>query len=94
MASLRDTVLGDFRPDLTVYLDLPPLVGLQRARARGELDRIEQEALPFFERTRSRYLELAAQDASIVTVDASQSLEQVTAAIRRCLSQWLQQEGV
>jgi dTMP kinase len=27
MASLRDTVLGDFHPDLTLYLDLPPLVG-------------------------------------------------------------------
>jgi dTMP kinase len=35
---------------------------------------------------------LAAQDDSIVTVDASQSLEQVTAAIRRCVSQWLQQQ--
>ncbi|HEJ8088098.1 TPA: dTMP kinase [Serratia liquefaciens] len=93
MASLRDTVLGDFYPDLTLYLDLPPLVGLQRARARGELDRIEQETLPFFERTRARYLELAAQDESIVTVDAAQSLEQVTAAIRHSVSQWLQQEG-
>lgn len=92
MASLRDTVLGEFRPDLTLYLDLPPKVGLQRARARGELDRIEQEALPFFERTRARYLELAAQDTSIITIDASQSLEQVTAAIRRCVSQWLQQQ--
>ncbi|MNG70477.1 Thymidylate kinase [compost metagenome] len=92
MASLRDTVLGEFRPDLTLYLDLPPIVGLQRARARGELDRIEQEALPFFERTRARYKELAAQDASIITVDASQSLDQVTAAIRRCVSQWLQQQ--
>ncbi|CAI1793447.1 Thymidylate kinase [Serratia quinivorans] len=92
MASLRDTVLGDFRPDLTLYLDLPPIVGLQRARARGELDRIEQEALPFFERTRARYQELAAQDASITTIDASQSLDLVTAAIRRCVSQWLQQQ--
>ncbi|WP_025123523.1 MULTISPECIES: dTMP kinase [unclassified Serratia (in: enterobacteria)] len=92
MTSLRDTVLGDFRPDLTLYLDLPPLVGLQRARARGELDRIEQEALPFFERTRARYLELAAEDASIVTVDAAQSLEQVTADIRQVVSQWLQQQ--
>jgi len=95
MASLRDTVLGDFRPDLTVYLDLPPRVGLQRARARGELDRIEQEALPFFERTRERYLQLAAQDSSIVTVDAAQPLDQVTADIRRVVAQWLQQqEGV
>lgn len=92
MTSLRDTVLGDFRPDLTLYLDLPPLVGLQRARARGELDRIEQEALPFFERTRARYLELAAQDASIVTVDAAQTLEQVTADIRQVVLQWLQQQ--
>ncbi len=92
MTSLRDTVLGDFRPDLTVYLDLPPLVGLKRARARGELDRIEQEALPFFERTRARYLELAAQDDSIVTVDAAQSLEQVAADIRQVVSHWLQQQ--
>ena len=85
---------GDFRPDLTVYLDLPPLVGLQRAQARGQLDRIEQEALPFFERTRARYLELAAQDKTIVTVDAAQPLELVTAAIRCCLGHWLrQQEG-
>ncbi|VXC76198.1 thymidylate kinase [Enterobacterales bacterium 8AC] len=92
MASLRDIVLGDFRPDLTVYLDLSPLVGLQRARARGELDRIEQEALPFFERTRERYLQLVAQDNSIVTVDAAQPLEQVTADIRQAVAQWLQQQ--
>ncbi|WP_431222691.1 dTMP kinase [Serratia sp. L9] len=92
MTSLRDIVLGDFRPDLTLYLDLPPLVGLHRARARGELDRIEQEALPFFERTRTRYLELAAQDNSIVTVDAEQSLEQVTADIRQVVAHWLQQQ--
>lgn len=92
MTSLRDTVLGDFRPDLTLYLDLPPLVGLQRARARGDLDRIEQEALPFFERTRARYLELAAQNENIITVDAAQSLEQVTADIRQVLTHWLQQQ--
>ncbi|WP_226020115.1 dTMP kinase [Serratia symbiotica] len=95
MLSLRDAVLGSFRPDLTLYLDLPPLIGLQRAQARGALDRIEQEVLPFFTRTRARYLSLAAQDESIVTLDATQPLEQVTASIRACVSRWLQQqEGV
>ncbi|CNH92471.1 MULTISPECIES: dTMP kinase [Yersinia] len=89
MASLRDTVLGEFRPDLTLYLDLPPVVGLARARARGELDRIEQESLAFFERTRARYLELAAADSSIKTIDASQPLEQVSDAISQALKQWL-----
>ncbi|CND84277.1 dTMP kinase [Yersinia kristensenii] len=89
MTSLRDTVLGAFRPDLTLYLDLPPVVGLARARARGELDRIEQESLDFFERTRARYLELAAADSSIKTIDASQPLEQVSESISRVLKQWL-----
>ncbi|PVL99932.1 hypothetical protein C4794_26915, partial [Salmonella enterica subsp. enterica serovar Anatum] len=40
-----------------------PEVGLKRARARGDLDRIEQESFDFFNRTRARYLELAAQDS-------------------------------
>ncbi|ANI28835.1 thymidylate kinase [Yersinia entomophaga] len=89
MTSLRDTVLGDFRPDLTLYLDLSPAIGLQRARQRGALDRIEQESLAFFERTRERYLALAAADSTIQTIDASQTLENVSADIRRTLTQWL-----
>ncbi|MEQ9947965.1 dTMP kinase [Pectobacterium aroidearum] len=94
LRSLRDTVLGDFRPDLTLYLDLPPAIGLQRARQRGELDRIEQESLAFFERTRSRYQELAAEDDSILTIDASQSIDTVSADIQAALQQWLQQQGL
>lgn len=31
LATLRDAVLGDFRPDLTLYLDVTPEVGLKRA---------------------------------------------------------------
>lgn len=92
LASLRDTVLGDFRPDLTLYLDLDPVIGLQRARARGELDRIEQESLAFFERTRERYLSLASEDPRIKTIDASQTLEQVSASIRQTLIDWVQQQ--
>ncbi|ARA75976.1 dTMP kinase [Pectobacterium brasiliense] len=94
LRSLRDTVLGDFRPDLTLYLDLPPAIGLQRARQRGELDRIEQESLAFFDRTRSRYQELAAEDDSILTIDASQPIDAVSADIQATLKQWLQQQGL
>ncbi|MCL6323855.1 dTMP kinase [Pectobacterium polaris] len=94
LRSLRDTVLGDFRPDLTLYLDLPPAIGLQRARQRGELDRIEQESLAFFDRTRSRYQELAAEDDSILTIDASQPIAAVSADIQATLQQWLQQQGL
>lgn len=89
MQSLRDLVLGEFKPALTLYLDITPELGLQRARARGELDRIEKESLAFFERTRSRYLELASADETILTIDASQNIEQVQQDIRQTLQQWL-----
>ncbi|WP_370557485.1 dTMP kinase [Edwardsiella tarda] len=89
LQTLRDTVLGSFKPDLTLYLDIPPEQGLARARSRGELDRIERESLAFFERTRARYLALASQDERIVTLDASQPLAQVSDAIRQALQAWL-----
>lgn len=94
MTSLRDTVLGDFRPDMTLYLDLPPAVGLQRARQRGALDRIEQESLAFFDRTRARYQALAAADPSIVTIDAGQTLENVSRDIHQALAEWLMHLGL
>ncbi|MDR6298882.1 dTMP kinase [Pantoea dispersa] len=89
MTTLRDAVLGDFRPDLTLYLDVTPEIGLQRARARGELDRIEQESLNFFTRTRERYHALAAADPTIKTIDATQPIENVTASLKAVLRQWL-----
>lgn len=93
MQTLRDAVLGDFRPDLTLYLDVTPEIGLQRARARGELDRIEQESLRFFERTRTRYLALAAEDPTILTIDATQSLTEVTASLQVALESWLAEQA-
>ncbi|MFK3662310.1 dTMP kinase [Scandinavium sp. NPDC088450] len=93
LATLRDAVLGDFRPDLTLYLDVTPEVGLKRARARGDLDRIEQESFNFFNRTRARYLELAAQDPSIRTVDATQPLETVMQNIRSTVMEWVEEQG-
>ncbi|PHM75170.1 dTMP kinase [Xenorhabdus kozodoii] len=89
MASLRKAALGDFYPDLTLYLDLPPEVGLQRAIERGELDRIEKESLDFFHRTRKKYLELVAKDDSIKKIDATQPLEKVQDDIRHTLLDWL-----
>lgn len=90
LATLRDAVLGDFRPDLTLYLDVTPEVGLKRARARGDLDRIEQESFDFFNRTRARYLELAAQDPRIRTIDATQPLDAVMRDIRATVTTWVQ----
>jgi dTMP kinase len=83
IAALEQGVQGDLQPELTLLLDLPVPLGLQRMQARGEADRIEQESIAFFERVRAMYLLRARQyPQRIVTIDASQDVEQVWAAIR------------
>ncbi|WP_038172877.1 MULTISPECIES: dTMP kinase [Vibrio] len=89
MAALKQTTLGNFKPDLTLYLDLDPRIGLERARGRGELDRIEKMDMSFFDRTRARYLELAENDDTVVVVNAEQSIEQVAKDIRLVITNWL-----
>ncbi|WP_394127802.1 dTMP kinase [Vibrio hepatarius] len=89
MQALKQTTLGDFKPDLTIYLDIDPRVGLERARGRGELDRIEKMDMGFFDRTRERYLQLADQDDSVVIVNAEQQIEKVAADISNALTSWM-----
>ncbi len=87
IAVLEQGVHGDRQPDLTLLLDLPVPLGLKRMQARGEVDRIEQESLAFFERVRAMYLQRARQyPQRIVIIDASQEVEQVWAAIRDVLN--------
>lgn len=57
--AIRKVVLGNFRPDLTIVIDVDPKIGMQRARNRGELDRFELSQIDFFERVRNTYLEYA-----------------------------------
>ncbi|MFQ2091463.1 dTMP kinase [Aeromonas taiwanensis] len=94
IGAIKRAVLGDFKPDLTLYLDIDPAIGLQRARHRGELDRIELEQIGFFERTRQRYLELAAADDTIQVIDAGQAPAQVKVAIEAALAHYLASEGL
>ena len=86
---LRQAVLEGITPDLTLYLDIDPVIGLQRAKARGGLDRIEQEQLGFFQRTRDKYLQIAASEPNIVTIDASQPIEQVRSSLVSALDKAL-----
>lgn len=88
LTHLKQIVLGDFEPDLTLYLDIDPAVGLARARGRGELDRIEQQDLDFFHCTRARYLELVKDNPKAVMINAEQSIEQVQADIKSAVKNW------
>lgn len=86
LQTLRGITLKDFQPDLTLYLDIDPEIGLQRAQKRGTLDRIEKQAVAFFQRTRARYLEIASQESNIVVIDAGNELSDVQQQIQRALA--------
>ncbi len=79
IAQLEQRVVG-ISPALTLLLDVPVDIGLQRARGRGEVDRIESEADDFFERVRAGYrARAAAEPARFRVIDASQPLDAVAA---------------
>ena len=65
-------------PDVTFWLDAPIELGMDRARARGALDRFEQEKVTFFEKVRLGYASLAMREPQRVKrLDATQSPEHV-----------------
>jgi dTMP kinase len=86
---LRQLALQDIEPDFTLYLDVEPAIGIERARGRGELDRIEQQGISFFERAREGFLAIAQQDPNCYVVSAMQPLNKVHDAIEQHLNAFL-----
>lgn len=77
----------DLLPDLTILLDVPVEVGLERTRRRAEWNRFEDtEQVAFFEAVRAEYLRLAAAEPDrFRVVDGAGSVDDADAAIRGLL---------
>ncbi|EFV80956.1 MULTISPECIES: dTMP kinase [Neisseria] len=86
IATLEHWVQGDFRPDLTLLLDVPLEVSMARINQTREKDRFEQEAAEFFNRVREVYLQRAAkQPERYAVIDSGQSLDAVKTQIETAL---------
>lgn len=84
--NLAKWVHGDTNPDMTCLLDLDIEVGMGRARQRSELDRIESEAMSFFEAVRQGYLSRAkAEPQRFCVIDASQDIPGVEQQLQQAL---------
>lgn len=87
---LEEWVQGSFRPDITLLLDLPVDLGLERAGKRSSADRFEQEKNAFFERVRAGFLQRADDfPERIKRVNAAAKLEQVNIEIEQILERFL-----
>ncbi len=84
-------VFGDFKPDLTLIIDISPGVGLSRAgtRNQGE-DRYERMGDDFHQRLRDGFLEIAKADSKrCVIINGELDEDGVFAAIKDAVTEKL-----
>ena len=86
--TLCQYAVDELEPDLTLYLDLDPKLGLQRARraisqdGKASYDRMENETLEFHQRVRECYLKLVKEHPKrIVLIDAGRPLDEVFGSV-------------
>lgn len=92
IATLEAWLPETARPDITILLDAPVELGLERARRRGPSDRFEAEQADFFRRIRDAYLARAREfPERFIVVDAAGSPAAVGADMTARLAKRLDQ---
>jgi dTMP kinase len=88
LQSLRDWVLGDLQPDLTLIFDAPVEIAQKRLHAAtANPDRFEQEQAAFFERVRAAYLRIATENPQRVRlIDATQTPENINKTLEKIIA--------
>lgn len=86
--------LEDFSPDLILFLDVEPELGLARAFKRGTADRIEQESLDFFTQVYKAYHAKIKTLPQVVVIDTNVSEINVQKAIIDALSNYMVQRNL
>lgn len=78
VGQMCEFVCHGVKPDLTLYLDIDPEVGLKRAAQSREQDRIEAETIAFHRKIREAYLLIHKKEPKrFKLIDANLSPEQV-----------------
>lgn len=88
--ALETWVMGDFRPSVSIFLDIDLETSMARVNKRGGKDRIEQESIDFFMRVRETYLGLAKKYPNrIKLIDAKQPKkeihQQIITEVKQCI---------
>ncbi len=89
--TLYDFTLKDFKTDLTLILDLPVEVGIERKKLQGdEFARFERKGTEFHNNLRQGYLKIAQENPDrCKVIDATKSLDEVFDAIIEQIEPWL-----
>ncbi len=75
--NVNDWILNKITPDIIIYLDLPPAIGLQRIynNRHVEVNRLDQESLTFHQKVYDAYQLIFKNNHLVKTIDASKQPE-------------------
>ncbi len=95
LTAITDFATGGLKPDLTLFLDLEPEIGLTRRKTSGqEWNRMDRQTLDFYRLTRRGYHTLAEMEPERwVSIDASGSITEVAAAVWATVQRRLNLQG-
>ena len=84
LKKITSLAIDDMIPDITIFLDLDPEIGLRRRMNAANGDRIENEQIEFHRRVYDGYKQLARENPDRINIiDASRSVEEVWQDVRR-----------
>lgn len=88
--SIHKAAINNFKPDLTIILDIDPLVAKKRIGARGGQNHYDKQKLDFHKKIRAAFLDIAARNKRrCVVISAAKPAEKVAADIIKAVSKKL-----
>ncbi len=88
LLTISEFVIGEWKPDAYILLDVSPEIGLERVVSRkGEINRFDKEKLAFHTRVREGYKKHIYDTDTQYIIDASESREQVYKNVRFAFNQ-------
>lgn len=87
---LQKVIVDDCYPDLTIYLDVDPKIGINRIRNRGHLlDKFEKKSINLFKRINTIYNQVIKKNKNTILINANQSFKHVIQDINSNLEKWI-----
>ena len=94
IAKLNELAVDGATPDLTLFLNVPPEVGMKRRGKAQKKDRLDLQQADFYRRVHDGYIELAKEHPSrFIIIDASKTIEKVAVGIWDVVKQALNSVG-
>lgn len=82
VAAVNALGIGDYKPDVTFYIDLPEEEGLRRKKKQKKLDRLEQESVDFHHLVSQGFRQVLKDRPGLVRIDGMLSVEEIQKQIR------------